>query len=53
MLYLELKSEQDKLDWPVFNLRLNKNCKNNLFKGQQASGKVMQAFLNAEEDKLM
>ena len=47
VLYLELKPEQDKLDWPVFILRLHKNRKNNFLIGQEASGKVMQLFLEA------
>ena len=50
---LEMKIKQGKLDWRVLNLRFPKNCKNNLFKRKQASGKVPQLFLEAEGHTLV
>ena len=47
MLYLDVKLEQAKT---VLNLQCHNNYKNNLFKEKQASGKVPQLFLEAEED---
>ena len=53
MLYLEPKLEQSKLDGRLSNLPYHKNGKIFFFhQGQAGSGKVLQLFLEAQEDRL-
>ena len=52
MLHLEVKMKQAKLDWRVFILQFHRNCKNNFFKGNLESEKLLQLFIESEEHVL-
>ena len=53
ILHLEVKLKQIKLDWRVLKLWFHKNCKSNVLKGKQESGKLPQLFIESEEHTLM
>ena len=53
LLRLEATMKETKLDWRLLNLQFHNNCKNNIFNGKQASGKLPHLFTEAEEHTLM
>ena len=53
LLHLEATMKEAKLDWCLLNLQFHNNCKNNIFNGKQASGKLPHLFTEAEEHTLM
>ena len=52
-MYSRMKLKQANLGRRVLILPFPKNCKNNLFKRKEPSGKVPQLFLEAEEHALV